>query len=329
MSDIVGHTTQLNSFARLFAAGKLPTTAMFAGPTGIGKKRIAKLLARSLLCENAEFGGCESCHPCRLVTHDNHPDLRVIECADSEAANVGAIRELLYSLNLKSFAGSRRIVIFNDAEAMSTQTANILLKQLEEPRPDTYFILVSANPAELPPTLLSRCQVTFFDQLSDEAVKSYIEGYPETKTENDTPLTTAELVTLADGSLSNIAVLREHLPLWRDLRDKLVRIRSGDPYLAHELSQALAKKKEDIPVALLLMRIVARKELHRATTPADSSAWATFLTNVLTAQHAISERNLSPAYVLHFTFLHLAGAPELGSFTTLTNGGTLLHSVIS
>lgn len=329
MSEIVGHTAQLASLKRLFAAGRLPTTAMFAGPTGIGKKLVARLVARSLLCEQESFGGCDSCHSCRLVDHGNHPDLKTIECADQDAANVAAIRELLYSLNLKSFSGSKRIVLFNDAEAMSVQTANILLKQFEEPRPDTYFLLISANPAELPPTLLSRCQITFFDRLTDEAVKTYIERHPEISTIEGERLKTAELVTLADGSLSNIELVREHLPLWHDLKDKLARIRNGDTFLAHELSQSLAKKKEGIGAALLLMRIRAREELHRATTDPDRSAWATFLTNILAAEHAIAERNLSPAYVLHFTLLHLAARHELGSFTTLTNGGTLLASVIS
>lgn len=329
MSEIVGHTAQLASLQRLVASGRLPTTAMFAGPAGIGKRLVANRIARSLLCERAIFGGCDECHACRLVLHGNHPDLKTIECADADAANVAAIRELLYSLNLKSFSGSKRIVIFNDAEAMSVQTANILLKQFEEPRPDTYFLLISANPAELPPTLISRCQITFFDRLSDEAVKRYIERHPEISTADGERLNVAELVTLADGSLSNIELVREHLPLWHDLRDKLTRIRNGDTYLAHELSQALGKKKDGISAALLLMRIRAREELHHATTDPDRSAWATFLTNILSAEHAIAERNLSPVYVLHFILLHLAGRPELGSFTTLTNGGTLLSSVIS
>jgi hypothetical protein len=188
--------------------------------------------------------------------------------------------------------------------------------------------LISANPAELPPTLLSRCQVWFFDRLTDDAVTSYIERHPEIADTDGERLNTAELVALADGSLSNIELLRDHLPLWREMRDKLSRIRSGDTYLAHELSQTLGKKKENIPPALLLMRIFARQELHRAAHDHDRAAWATFLTNILSADTAINERNLSPTYVLHFALLHLAGRPELGSFTTLTNGGTLLSSVV-
>jgi hypothetical protein len=328
MSSLVGHTAQRTSLERLFGSGRLPTTMMFAGPAGIGKQKLAHLVASSLLCERAVFGGCDECAACRLIAHSNHPDLRVVECGSPDESNVAAIREVLYSLHLKAYAGTRRVVLFNDAESMSVQTANTLLKHFEEPRPHTSFILVCANPAELPATLLSRCQIWFFDRLSDEAVGRYLESHPELTTYEGETIDPHELIALADGSLADIALLREHLPLWRDLREKLTRIRAGDGFIAHDVAQTLGKKKDVLPAALLLMRIFARQELHRSSAPADRSVWAMFLTNVLTAQTLILERNLAAPPVLHLAFVHLAGRPELGSWPTLTHGGSPLKDAL-
>jgi DNA polymerase III gamma/tau subunit len=323
--SVLGHTQQQKSLARLAASGKLPTTILFSGVSGIGKSLVARKLAASLLCAQDKFGGCSECEYCSLLDAGNHPDFFFINCAD-KGADLDSLRDLLYSLNLKSFYGGKRVVIFNDADALGTQASNLLLKSLEEPRPDTYFILVASNRGALPPTLVSRCQVWFFDRLTDAEVKKLLEPLKE-KIE-EASLSATELVALADGTVDQLEALIEKSELWRRLGTTLNDIAAGKLALATELTQELAKDKEHLPETMKLMRLHARSRMCDSKLPEEKNRWAICLSNLLTAERAIFERNLAAGPVLLTILLSLhspAGAP---SFTTFTNSARLLDKSI-
>ena len=165
------------SWQRLVAIGERRAHAMlFAGAPGQGKRSFTESFAAHLLCEQPVAGGipCEHCAGCRLRLSGNHPDLiRVIPAADEgEAQAVTAngkskpstqivieqVRQLRERLEVSSHQGGIRVVLIDPAEAMNRNTANALLKLLEEPPPQTVFLLVSAAPRGLLPTIRSRCQ---------------------------------------------------------------------------------------------------------------------------------------------------------------------------
>jgi DNA polymerase-3 subunit delta' len=148
--------------------GRWPHAVLVAGPPGLGKRAFADWLARTLLCERpaADGGPCGECPSCRYARAGQHPDLRVAEPIDDDEENpkpvewivVDRIRALVRWSEITSHRGGAKVALLDPAERMNPAAANALLKTLEEPPPDTYFLLVSHQPGRLPATIVSRCQ---------------------------------------------------------------------------------------------------------------------------------------------------------------------------
>lgn len=159
---------------------RLPHALLFYGPPGIGKRALAEHFARLLLCEGgdaARSGPCGVCGACRWAKAGQHPDLRIVEPDALTVANpayadalppdrsvkpsieikIDQIRDLAGFLNVGSHRGGRRVALVHPAEEMNQNAANALLKGLEEPPTNAFFILVSHRPARLLQTIRSRC----------------------------------------------------------------------------------------------------------------------------------------------------------------------------
>ena len=165
----------LDSLARRLE--RLPHALLLYGPRGIGKLALAERAAQFLLCEGRKKP-CDACDACRWFLGGNHPDFRRLEPealakeppAESEEGpparktkqpsieiKVEQVRALADFLYVRSHRGGRRVTLVHPAEHMNTATANALLKGLEEPPAAAVFILVSHRPAQLLPTIRSRC----------------------------------------------------------------------------------------------------------------------------------------------------------------------------
>ena len=155
--------------------GRLPHALLVRGPEGIGKLAFADALAQALLCERPAAGGaaCGACRACGWFLQGSHPDFRSIEPEAPEKADeagegkekkeslqitVEQVRGLADFSNLTSHRGGARVVRVHPAEAMNVNAANALLKGLEEPPAQTYFLLVAHRYHQLLPTIRSRCQ---------------------------------------------------------------------------------------------------------------------------------------------------------------------------
>ena len=166
---------QQASWQRLIAIGERRAHALlFAGAPGQGKRSFAEHYASHMLCKQPVAGGaaCEVCAGCRLRLSGNHPDLlRIVPVADLDDAEERAgkakpstqivieqVRQLRERLEVSAHQGGIRVVLIDPAEAMNKNTANALLKLLEEPPPQTVFLLISSAPRGLLPTIRSRCQ---------------------------------------------------------------------------------------------------------------------------------------------------------------------------
>ena len=152
----------------------LPHALLLTGKAGIGKRPFALALAGFLLCEQRTVkAACGMCQSCRWLAADAHPDFRVIEpeAATSEEGDADAkdnkkkrdisvaqIRSIGDFIQVSAHRGGGKVVFIHPAEAMNLAAANALLKSLEEPPPDTTFLLVSDRPNLLPATVRSRCQ---------------------------------------------------------------------------------------------------------------------------------------------------------------------------
>jgi DNA polymerase-3 subunit delta' len=159
-------------------AGRLPHALLIHGPRGVGKAALAERIAQTLLCEGPGRKPCLSCDACRWFLVGNHPDFRRVEPealakfpspdTDEEAPakrsrqpsiqiKIEQVRELADFLNVGSHRGGIRVALVHPAEHMNEDASNALLKGLEEPPAGAMFILVSHRPAQLLPTIRSRC----------------------------------------------------------------------------------------------------------------------------------------------------------------------------
>lgn len=180
--DCVGHRPLLAVLARSIARGTLPPSLLFAGAEGIGKRLVAVAVAQTLNCPQAQtaahadpadrlaMDACGSCPSCQRIARGVHPDVAIVEPGSSGSIKVDQVREVVDRSAFRPFEGKRRVVIIDDAEAMVDQAQNALLKTLEEPPPASVFLLVTARPDALLPTVRSRCPLLRFRPLSPEDV---------------------------------------------------------------------------------------------------------------------------------------------------------------
>lgn len=294
-SFIAGHKSQRAYLRALIERRRLPSTMLLVGPGGVGKSLVAREIAGSLLCEQQHFGGCDECRGCRLLRAGSHPDFHPLSAADGDEANVAGLRALIATLQLKPFYGGARVVVIRDADHLSMQGSNLLLKSLEEPAPQTYFLLTAINPTRLPPTVISRCQTWFFESLSNEEIASIICRHG---IEIPSPLTLEQAVVLTDGSLENLTRLSAYLEIWEPLCGVLRDLFVGNVLAIVKLTQLLAGDKERTADALALVRVFAREQMLRtAAETSDSARWAILLHNALVAERLIFDRNLNVLYV--------------------------------
>lgn len=141
---ILGHKKQTEYLSKLIENKRVGHAYIFAGPADVGKKTIARHFASLLLSGKL----------------DNNPDYLQIDGAGG--IKIESIRELAYKMSLRPYAAAYKVTVIDEAQNMTVEAANALLKLFEEPRPYTVIILITSNPIKLLPTIISRAQkITF------------------------------------------------------------------------------------------------------------------------------------------------------------------------
>jgi DNA polymerase-3 subunit delta' len=183
-AEIIGQDRAVDALRAAVRRGALHHAYLFAGPEGVGKGMVARLLAQAANCEREDGDACGACPSCRKIARGVHPDVLVVE-RERDMARAGRwepkggrtpsrdivvdqVRELVdRRLSLRRFEGRRRFVLIDPADAMNPQAQNAILKTLEEPPPDTTLVLVSSSADGLLPTVRSRCLRLPFAPLPD------------------------------------------------------------------------------------------------------------------------------------------------------------------
>ncbi len=171
-SGIVGQKDAIDKIISALHSGGPGHAWLFIGPRGVGKWTTAKVMAAALNCEEE---GCGRCVSCGKVLREIHPDVFLIE-PEGNFILIGQIRQLLQSVALKNFEGRTKVIVIDEAERMTAEAANILLKTLEEPPQDVVFVLVSSNPEAILPTIISRCRMVQFKSLPASEMISFLAG---------------------------------------------------------------------------------------------------------------------------------------------------------
>ena len=290
--SIQGHDAVVEQFRGTLAAGRLATTYLFVGPEGIGKRAFALQLAKALLCtasDSTQLEPCGQCDSCRLAAAGNHPDLLIVQRqAGTKFLKVEqfiGVQErrnqegLCHDISLRPMLGRRRVAIIDDADWFTPESANCLLKTLEEPPPGAVIILIGTSRSRQLPTILSRSQVIRFQPLPDDVVRdlSLAEGFVADSA------AAAELAARSHGSLTLARQLVD-ASLWQ-MRDRFAaQWLSGEldaPRLVREVDEFInaAGKEADARRQRFrqLLNLVAAKlseslrQLAAAGRPADAT----------------------------------------------------------
>ena len=238
--DVVGHVRLIDLLTRSVAGGTLPPSLLFAGPAGIGKYLIALAVAQSLNCLKPSNGdACGVCAACTRIARGVHPDVLVITPNDNGNIKLEPVRDAIDRAQYRPFEGRRRVVIIDEADALLVQAQNALLKTLEEPTPSSVFILLSARPDMLLPTVLSRCPQLRFRPLSAADIASALMARGHNETE------ARAVAAIADGSLGHaLQASAGELVESRDLAQRVLEkaATQSDPARRVESAQQLVTK---------------------------------------------------------------------------------------
>ena len=174
--DILGQDLIKKHFITAIATGNVSHAYILSGEEGMGKKTMANAFALSLMCEEGKSGEpCRECHACRQVLSGNHPDIIYVTHEKPNSIGIEDIREqLIGDVAIKPYIGPHKIYIVDEAEKMTVQAQNALLKTIEEPPAYAVILLLVNNGGSLLPTISSRCVTLNFKPVRDEVIRQYL-----------------------------------------------------------------------------------------------------------------------------------------------------------
>lgn len=249
--DIKGHGAQKTLLARAIGRGALPQSLVFAGPDGVGKRLVALAVAQRLNCLTAapdDADACGTCSACRRIASGTHPDVVTIPGTSIQGEKkVDSVREKIADAAYRPFEGRRRVFVFDEADELQPVVQNVLLKTLEEPSKSSQFILVTARPDGLLPTVRSRCPQLRFGRLDVDDVAALLQAARKELS----PIAAREIAFAADGSpgraLADASALGESV---RALAERVIAAAEGSPSDRLRVGAALAeadKKLKRVP----------------------------------------------------------------------------------
>jgi DNA polymerase-3 subunit delta' len=178
--EIIGHEKQKKLLLSFLEHERMPHAFLFSGQDGIGKRRTALEFVKHILCEHGK--GCGACKACIRIDRGSHPDLIILSrqagetsigidiIRGNEEKKIRGINQEVYEY---PYEGKKRAIIIDNADSLTREAANALLKTLEEPPSFNIFFLITASEEEIPHTIRSRCSRVFFTALREDQLKRY------------------------------------------------------------------------------------------------------------------------------------------------------------
>lgn len=177
--SVVGQQHIVSTLEHAITEGRLSHAYLFCGPRGTGKTTMARILAKALLCRNAEAARAEgasgcmpdgTCEECELIAEGNHPDVYELDAASRTGVD-NVREEIINSVNFAPVRGKYKIYIIDEVHMLTTPAFNALLKTLEEPPAHVIFVLCTTDPQKILETILSRCQRFDFHRIGNEDIE--------------------------------------------------------------------------------------------------------------------------------------------------------------
>lgn len=203
-SDIKDQSFAVTLLKQAIENNRLASTYMFYGPEGIGKELTTKQFIKALNCEELVGDSCDRCSSCIRINKNEYPDIHwLYPVGASRRIKIEQVRQLQQKMSWKAYEGKVKIGIIIDADTLTQEAGNALLKTLEEPSPGSVFILITSSPESVLPTITSRAQEIQFFSLPKATVSKLLEekeGFSKKE---------AELYSnLSTGSVGKVLELR-------------------------------------------------------------------------------------------------------------------------
>lgn len=173
--DVVGHADIIQYIQNAVTEDKVSHAYIMNGERGSGKKLLANLFAQTLQCEQGGNEPCYECHSCKQALSGNHPDIITVQHEKPSSISVDEIRvQVNEDIQVKPYSSKYKIYIIPEADLMTQQAQNALLKTIEEPPAYAVLILLTENAQKLLPTICSRCVMLKLRNIKDQLVKKYL-----------------------------------------------------------------------------------------------------------------------------------------------------------
>lgn len=252
--DVRAQGTAIQTLRKAVRSGRVASTYLFEGPTGVGKLRTAIALGQALICAQRPGEGCGKCEICRRIVELKHPDVRVFAPRDEGHRNIQVefLRaEILPVTQFAPFEAKSAVLIFPDADVsfpgeIHPEASNAILKTIEEPRANVHFVLTASQPQRLLPTIRSRCQPLRFGRLPEHTLRTILEeaSIPEARID--------AAIALADGRADRALAMAQEGAA-DALLDRALRVdaavEAGKPGTLVDVADDLAKS-EDLALSL-------------------------------------------------------------------------------
>ena len=173
--DVVGHKDILKYISSAVENNRVSHAYILNGERGSGKKMLANLFAMTLLCETGDNEPCGKCHSCKQAESGNHPDIIRVTHEKPNGISVDDIRtQVNNTVDIKPYQGPYKVYIIPQADMMTPQAQNAILKTIEEPPSYAVFLLLTENAETLLPTINSRCVMLKLRNIKDTLIKKYL-----------------------------------------------------------------------------------------------------------------------------------------------------------
>ena len=250
--EIIGNEPIRNELKRAVDENKVSHSYMFVGIEGIGKQMITKEFAQIVLCTNEEEKGCHQCKSCVEFMSHNHPDFLYLE-PDGSSIKIEQIRYLQRKIQEKPIISNKKVYIINDADKMTAEAQNCLLKTLEEPPEYSTIILVGSNENAFLNTIKSRCMKISFQPIETKYIKQYMEEtYGMTNISQN-------MLDAFQGSIGKAIILKDKKEQYESIEDMIEKLDKTDMTELIKLGEPLYQSKDEIMNILDYINIILLK----------------------------------------------------------------------
>lgn len=203
-NNIIGNNNIKNILNKSLYNNTILHSYMFVGRQGIGKNLLAKQFAKMILCQEYDNGECNHCKSCVEFNGGNNPDFSQIE-PDGKVIKIEQIREMQNKVAEKPVNSGKKVYIINDADLMTKEAQNCLLKTLEEPPEYIVIILIVSNENKMLTTIKSRCMKMYFEKINDDEIKRFLAEQCDIKD------VTRNMLKVCDGSIGKCLDIKNKL----------------------------------------------------------------------------------------------------------------------